>query len=175
MEYQIFVSANSAKYYHNCAARYNKQELEALKQRNAEEIKDPWSTSHSTCKSCGLAIELRALLCSICGQEDDIKCPLCSWSIPRKETENRFKTCYRIDTEGAGVATIVDNQYLLSVTGDVASKELYYHSGCLTTLNSNYLRIKNNSSCLNDNTDWVKALLNTCMIHIKRSWNHIQS
>ena len=42
------------------------------------------------------------------------------------------------------MATIVDNQYLLSklAIGDVASNELYYHSGCLKSLNPNYLRIK---------------------------------
>ena len=66
------LSANSAKYHHNCAARYNKRDLEALKQRNAEEIKDPRSASNSTRKSCGLAVELGAPLCCICGQDDDI-------------------------------------------------------------------------------------------------------
>ena len=51
--------------------------------------------------------------------------------------------------------------------GDVASNELYYHSGWLKTLNSNYLRIKNNTSRPNDNTDWVKALaLNKVIEHI---------
>ena len=42
--------------------------------------------------------------------------------------------------------------------GDVTTNDLYYHGGWLKTLNSNYLRFKNNSSCPNDNTDWVKAL-----------------
>ena len=57
------LSANSARYHHNCAARYNKLVLEVLNQRNADEIKDPGSASHSTRKSCGLAVELGAPLC----------------------------------------------------------------------------------------------------------------
>ena len=67
------------------------------------------------------------------------------------------------------MATAVDNQYLLSklAIGDVASNELCTHSGCLKTLNSNYLRIKNNSSRPDRNTDWVKAIaLNKVIEHM---------
>ena len=55
--------ANYAKNHHNCASLYNKRELEALRQRNAEEIKDPGSASHSTRKSWGFAVDLGAPLC----------------------------------------------------------------------------------------------------------------
>ena len=57
------LSDNSSQYLQNCATPYNKGELEALKQRNAEEIKDPVSASHSTRKSCGFAVEFGAPLC----------------------------------------------------------------------------------------------------------------
>ena len=147
------LKTNNACFHRNCGTKYNKQKLERLTKKRAEQ------PSPSVRRSSVEKRDFAALFCAICNQTDSPENLHARGSFRATKRNVNAKHNKEVTENWKSMALKVGNETLLNhlSTGDASSNELYYHAECNKSFWNQCIKIDKENSSHDIEMKWRRA------------------